>query len=342
MADLFSPYKLAEVELKNRIVMSPMCTYSCTTRDGVAKRWHHIHYGARASGQVGMIVVEATAVSPEGRISPVDLGLWDDKHIAGMQELAETIKSEGSVAAIQLGHAGRKAGVPDAVGPSAVAFNERTQVPREMTVEDIEEIILSFSQAARRAKTAGFDVIELHGAHGYLINQFLSPLANKRTDSYGGTLENRYRLLNQVIQQVKQHWSGPLMVRLSVEEYHQDGNHPGDYVTIAQWLKQQGVDLADCSSGGVVQARIKPFPGYQVPYAEKLRRETGIATGAVGLITSPLQAEEIVANHRAELVFLGRELLRNPNWPLYAARELGVKIKVPDQYQAGWPTVNAD
>ncbi len=342
MAHLFSPYKLAGKELKNRIVMSPMCTYSCNTQDGIVQPWHHIHYGARAAGQVGMIVVEATAVSPEGRISSQDLGVWDDKHVQGMGELVKTIKKENCVAAIQLGHAGRKAGVPDALAPSAIAFSEKTQTPREMTQEDVDETIVAFRQAARRAGAAGFDVIELHGAHGYLLNQFLSSLTNERNDSYGGTLENRYRLLEQVIQEVKQEWNGPLLVRLSVEEYHQNGNHPGDYVTIARWMKKQGVDLADCSSGGVVRGNINTFPGYQVPYAEQLRSEAGIATGTVGLITAPLQAEEILGNQRADLVFLGRELLRNPNWPLYAARELGVKIKVPDQYQAGWPTVNAD
>lgn len=336
MPKLFAPYQLGNIKLKNRIVMSPMCTYSCGSEDGSIDSWHLIHYGARAVGQVGMIIVEATAVSPEGRISRNDLGLWSDDHIAGMHKLAQTIRQQGCVPAIQLAHAGRKAGVEGAIAPSALAFNEKTPVPQEMNQDRIDRVVDCFRQAARRAKEAGFAAIEIHGAHGYLLNQFLSPLANGRQDDYGGTLNNRCRLLNQVVEAVRAVWQGPLLVRLSVEEYHPEGNHPENYVQVAAELAKLGVDLIDCSSGGVVPAAISPYPGYQVPYAELLRRDGGVATGAVGLITSPLQAEEILANERADLVLLGRELLRNPNWPLYAAQTLGEAVPAPRQYQPAW------
>lgn len=337
MAKLFTAYNLGGVELKNRIVMSPMCTYSCPTEDGVVDQWHIAHYGARALGQVGMIIVEATAVSPRGRISINDLGLWADHHVSGMNNLVQFIRNQGCVAGIQLNHAGRKAGVPGpGLAPSPLAFNHRYPEPEEMTPEEIRQTAADFQAAAGRAKEAGYQVIEIHGAHGYLINQFLSPLANKRTDQYGGSPENRCRLLEEVIRAVKQVWSGPLLVRLSVEDYHPQGNRPKDYLYAVNRLKELGVSLLDCSSGAVVPAEIAVFPGYQVPYAEYFRREAGIPTGAVGLITSALHAEEIVGNDRADLILLGRELLRNPNWPLNASRELKADISIPPQYLRAW------
>ena len=337
MAKLFSKFNLAGTELKNRIVMAPMCTYSCISEDGIVDQWHIIHYGARAAGQVGMILLEATAITPRGRISINDLGLWNDDQIPGMQQLVQAVQREGCVAGVQLGHAGRKAGVKEpGLAPSAIAFSEKAQSPEEMSLEQIEQTVKDFRDAARRAKDAGFQVIELHGAHGYLINQFLSPLANQRTDQYGGSPENRYRLLGKIVAAVKQVWQGPLIVRLSVEEYHPHGNHPEDYLYVVNRLKEQGIHLIDCSSGAVVPAQINVFPGYQVPFAEYFRKEADIPTGVVGLITSPLQAEEIVSNNRADLVLLGRELLRNPNWPIYAARELKTEITLPHQYERGW------
>lgn len=336
VAKLFTPYGLGGVALKNRVVMSPMCTYSCMAEDGRVTPWHLVHYGARAMGQVGMIIVEATAVSPEGRISPHDLGLWEDGQIAGMQTLVNIVK-EQCVAAVQLNHAGRKAGVEGpGLAPSAIAFDDKYSTPREMTETDIAKVVSDFQAAARRAREAGFQVLEIHAAHGYLLNQFLSPLANQRTDRYGGNWENRYRLLGEVIEGIKSVWKGPIMVRISAEEYHSQGNHPRDYLEAVRRMQQQGVDLLDCSSGAVVPVPIDPYPGYQVPWAELYRRELGIPTSAVGLITSAPQAEEIVANGRADLVLLGRELLRNPNWPIYAARELGLELEVPRQYQRGW------
>lgn len=337
MTKLFSPYNLAGVELKNRIVMAPMCTCSCPSEDGIVTPWHIVHYGARAVGQVAMITLEATAISPRGRISVNDLGLWQDEQVAGMQQLVSTIREQGCVAGIQLGHAGRKAGIKEpCLAPSAIAFNDKYPVPEEMNLEQIRDVVSEFKDAARRAKDAGFQVIEIHAAHGYLLNQFLSPLTNHRTDEYGGSPENRYRLLGEVVEAVQQVWQGPILVRLSVEEYHAQGNHPQDYLYVVKRLKEQGVNLIDCSSGAVVPAQINAFPGYQVPYAEYFRKEAAIATSAVGLITSPLQAEEILGNNRADLIMLGRELLRNPNWPLYAARELKVEIPIPHQYERAW------
>ncbi|MTI94410.1 MAG: NADPH dehydrogenase NamA [Firmicutes bacterium] len=334
---LFSPYQLKGITLKNRIVMAPMCTYSCMTEDGKVAPWHLVHYGSRAIGQPGMIIVEATAVTPRGRISVNDLGLWDDSQISGMQELVATIHSENCVAAVQLNHAGRKAVVGEpGLAPSPLAFSTDYPRPEELNIDQIETIIGQFQAAARRAKSAGFDVIELHGAHGYLLNQFLSPLTNRRTDEYGSTPEKRFRLLAQITEAVQAVWDGPLMVRLSVEEYHSEGNGPDETAYNVECLQALGVDMIDCSSGGVHPARVPHYPGYQVPYAERFRREFGIATGAVGLIISPLHAEEILQNGRADLVLLGRELLRNPNWPIYAARELGAEIKIPRQYQRGW------
>ncbi|KMY57217.1 MULTISPECIES: NADPH dehydrogenase NamA [Geobacillus] len=334
---LFSPYTIRGLTLKNRIVMSPMCMYSCDTKDGAVRTWHKIHYPARAVGQVGLIIVEATGVTPQGRISERDLGIWSDDHIAALRELVGLVKEHGAAIGIQLAHAGRKSQVPgEIIAPSAVPFDDSSPTPKEMTKADIEETVQAFQNGARRAKEAGFDVIEIHAAHGYLINEFLSPLSNRRQDEYGGSPENRYRFLGEVIDAVREVWDGPLFVRISASDYHPDGLTAKDYVPYAKRMKEQGVDLVDVSSGAIVPARMNVYPGYQVPFAELIRREADIPTGAVGLITSGWQAEEILQNGRADLVFLGRELLRNPYWPYAAARELGAKISAPVQYERGW------
>ncbi len=317
--------------------MAPMCMYSCTNQDGKVTSWHYTHYISRAVGQTGLLIQEATAVSPEGRISPYDLGIWDDEHIEGLLQLTTLIKENGAKTGIQLGHAGRKAVLDgDILAPSAIPFDEQSKTPKEMTKEDIYGAVTAFKKAAERAKKAGFDVIEIHGAHGYLINQFLSPLSNHRSDEYGGNSENRYRFLREVIEAVKSVWDGPLFVRVSATEYHPEGLTVEDYVEYSRWMKEQGVDLIDVSSGAIVPANINIYPGYQVPLAEKIKHNANIPTGAVGLITSGLQAEEILQNERADLILLARELLRDPYWPRRAALELGVEIESPVQYERGW------
>lgn len=334
---LFSPLTIKGVTLKNRIVMAPMCMYSSHNEDGHLQNWHRTHYTSRAVGQVGLIIVEATAVTPQGRISPQDLGIWSDEHIDGFKELNTLMKEHGAKTGIQLAHAGRKAVLEgEIIAPSAIAFNEKSKTPKEMTETDIKETVEAFKKGAERAAKAGFDVIEIHGAHGYLINEFLSPLSNKRTDEYGGTAENRYRLLREVIEAVKTVWEGPLFVRVSANDYHEEGLTPEDYVVFAKWMKEQGVDLVDVSSGAVVPAHIHVYPGYQVKFSETIKAEAEIPTGAVGLITTGIQAEEILQNDRADLVFLARELLRDPYWPRTAAKELGVTIEGPKQYERGW------
>jgi NADPH2 dehydrogenase len=336
-AKLFQPYALKDVELKNRIVMAPMCMYSSHNGDGKVENWHRTHYTSRAVGGVGLIIQEATAVTPQGRISPQDLGIWDDEHIEGLKELVGLIKEHGTKTGIQLAHAGRKAVLEgDILAPSAIPFNDEMKTPVEMTKNDIKETITAFIKGAERAKKAGFDVIEIHGAHGYLINEFLSPLSNKRTDEYGGSAENRYRFLREVIDGIQQVWDGPLLVRVSAKDYNEEGLDVEDYVVFSQWMKEQGVDLIDVSSGAIVPARIPVFPGYQVKLAETIKKEAKIDTGAVGLITTGIQAEEILRNERADLVLLARELLRDPYWPRTAAKELGVEIEAPKQYDRAW------
>jgi len=325
------------MEMKNRIVMAPMCMYSSHNLDGKVEDWHKIHYATRAVGQVGLIIVEATAVLPEGRISDRDLGIWSDEHIDGLAEIVRLMKQHGTKTGIQLAHAGRKATVDeDIYAPSAIRFNDQYKTPVEMSLSEIKKVIAAFKEGAIRAKKAGFDSIELHAAHGYLINEFLSPLANKREDDYGGPAENRYRFLGEIIDSVRSVWDGPLFVRISAEDYADGGMSTSRYIEMVNWMKAQDVDLIDVSSGAVVPAKIDAFPGYQVPFAEQIRKETGIATGAVGLITTGLQAEEILKNGRADVVLLARELLRNPYWAYTAAKELGVSIEPPKQYDRGW------
>lgn len=334
---LFSPITINGMTLKNRIVMSPMCMYSCEDQSGRVQDWHKIHYPARAVGQVGLIIVEASAVTEQGRISPQDLGIWSDEHINGLRELVKLVQGQGSKIAIQLAHAGRKAVLDGPIiAPSAIPFNETSKTPEAMTVEQVKATQQAFIQAARRAQEAGFDALELHGAHGYLINEFLSPLSNQRTDEYGGDRDNRYRFLREIIDGIRAAWSGPLFVRISANEYHPEGNTLQDFIYFAEQMKAQGVDLIDCSSGAIVPASIPAYPGYQVPLAETIKASAGIATGAVGLITSAEQAEEIISGGRADLVLLGRELLRDPYWPRTAAKQLGVELAAPKQYQRGW------
>jgi NADPH2 dehydrogenase len=266
-----------------------------------------------------------------------DLGIWSDDQINGLRDLTELIHEHGSKIGIQLAHAGRKSKVDGAIiAPSSIPFTDISKTPVEMTKHQVKETILSFQSAAKRAKLAGFDVVEIHAAHGYLIHEFLSPLSNKRNDEYGGTKENRYRFLSEIISKVKEVWEGPLFVRISANDYSDNGNQIEDYVVYGKWMKQQGVDLIDCSSGEVIPTFYDVYPGYQIKYSENIKFNANIATGAVGLITEAVQAEEIIHNGRADLVFIGRELLRNPYWPLTAAKQLGVSIDFPKQYKRGW------
>ena len=335
-AKLFSTYTIKGVTLKNRIVMAPMCMYS-SQEDGHVKNWHVTHYTSRAVGGVGLIILEATAVDPQGRISVNDLGIWNDEQLPGLSKLVSMMKEQGAKTGIQLAHAGRKATVPGNIyAPSPIAFNETYKQPQEMTQADIERTILSFQQAAARAKEAGFDVIELHAAHGYLLNEFLSPLSNKRNDEYGGSSKNRYKIVKEVIAAVKQVWEGPLFVRISAHDYQEGGMTAKQYIEISKWMKEDGVDLIDVSSGAVVPASIPVYPGYQVPFSETIKSGASIATGAVGLITTGIQAEEILQNERADLIFIGRELLRDPYWPRNAAKELRYEIEAPTPYKRGW------
>lgn len=337
MTKLFTPINFKGLTLKNAIAMSSMCMYSCMNQDGMITPFHQTHYTSRAAGQVGLIMTEATAVVPEGRISLKDLGIWNDDHIKGLKELNEQIHSYGSATGIQLAHAGRKAKLDSAIyAPFPLAFDESSKTPVEMTQKDITAAVEAFKRAAERAKKADFDIIELHAAHGYLINQFLSPLTNKRIDDYGGSVEKRYHFLAEIIDAVQSVWNGPLFVRISTNEYENQGNTLEDILYFAKRMKQQGIDLIDCSSGGVVPASVKPYPGYQVKRCEQIRQDAAVATAAVGLITTGIQAEEILQNNRADLIFIGRVLLQNPYWAKAAADELNYPIESIEQYERGW------
>ncbi|WP_438445530.1 NADPH dehydrogenase NamA [Gorillibacterium sp. sgz5001074] len=336
MSLLFSPITLGGVELKNRIVMSPMCMFSSTAEDGQVTPWHQVHYVSRAVGQVGLIIAEATAVLPEGRISKRDLGLWEDAQIPGFRSLTEQIHANGSKAGIQLAHAGRKSeAVPAGAAPSAIAFPGMPE-PRELTLAEIDGIVDAFAAAASRAAAAGFDVIELHAAHGYLLNQFLTPLANKREDEYGAGREGRFLLVRRVVEAVKKVWTGPLFVRISADEYDPQGSSMEDILYYVRELGALGVHLIDCSSGGVVPASIQVVPGYQVKYAAEIKERTGVPSGAVGLITGGAQAEDILKQSQADLIFIGRGLLKDPYWARTAAAELGAELKPPVQYYRSW------
>ena len=346
---LFEPLALRGVELKNRIVVSPMCQYSST--EGLADDWHVVHLGSRAVGGAALVMTEATAVTPEGRISPADLGIWSDAHVEGLRRCTRFIREHGAVAGIQLAHAGRKASTAPPwlggdhvseesggwhpVAPSPVPFRPGDPPPRALDRAGIASIIGGFAAAARRALTAGFQVVELHAAHGYLLHEFLSPLSNRRDDEYGGSLDNRVRLVLEVTRAVRDVWPAelPLFVRISAADWAEGGWDLDQSIELCRRLSPLGVDLVDCSSGGLVPGvRIPTGPGYQVGFAERIRREADIRTGAVGLITSPEQADAIVAEGRADVVLMARQLLRDPYWPLRAARALGVPAPWPVQY----------
>ncbi|MCX4976737.1 MULTISPECIES: NADH:flavin oxidoreductase/NADH oxidase [unclassified Streptomyces] len=355
MSALFQPFTLRDVTIPNRVWMPPMCQYSAAPEGpstGAPNDWHFAHYAARAAGGTGLIIVEATAVSPEGRISPYDLGIWNDTQVEAFRRITRFLTSHGTVPAIQLAHAGRKASTerpwkggapvgPDAygwqpLGPSPLPFAAGHPVPTELTVAEIREIVGQFTDAARRALDAGFEIAEIHGAHGYLLNEFLSPHSNHRTDAYGGSYENRTRLALEVVDAVREVWpeDKPLFFRISATDWlEEDGWTADDTVRFAAQLKEHGVDLLDVSTGGNASgARIPVGPGYQVPFAARVKAETPLSVAAVGLITDAEQAEKILANDEADAVLLGRELLRNPSFARLAARELGAEVHVPDQY----------
>jgi 2,4-dienoyl-CoA reductase-like NADH-dependent reductase (Old Yellow Enzyme family) len=349
---LFTPLQLRGVTLKNRIAISPMCQYSA--EDGFANDWHFVHLGSRAVGGAGLIIVEATAVEAIGRITPGDLGLWKDEHIAPLERITRFIHEHGSVAGLQLAHAGRKASrtppwegdapIPPTakngwkpVGPSPLPFSPEHTVPEALDEAGIQRVVRGFVDATERARAAGFRMLEIHAAHGYLMHEFHSPLSNQRTDRYGGSFENRTRLTREVAQAVRKRWPEelPLFVRISATDWVEGGWNLDESVALAKLLKQDGVDLIDCSSGGVLPGVKIPFgPGYQTPFAERIRKEAGIATGAVGFIRAALQADHILRTQQADLVILARELLRDPYWPLHAARELHEKVAWPPQYQS--------
>jgi 2,4-dienoyl-CoA reductase-like NADH-dependent reductase (Old Yellow Enzyme family) len=348
---LFSPISFRGITLPNRIAVSPMCEYSSV--DGFANDWHLVHLGSRAVGGAGLVLTEATAVLPEGRITPNDLGLWKDEHIAPLARIVNFLHQQGARAGIQLAHAGRKAsmsrpwdgpehllapeegGWSNVAAPSAVAFADHYAQPHELSLAGIEQVKQAFTAAACRALAAGFDLVEIHAAHGYLLHEFLSPLANHRTDDYGGSFENRIRLLVETADAIRGVWPQqlPLFVRISASDWVDGGWDMEQSVALAKVLKQHGVDLVDCSSGGIAaNAKIVTGPGYQVPFAERVRAEADIPTDAVGMITEPAQADQIIRAGQADLVLLAREFLRDPYWPLHAAEELQAEITWPPQY----------
>ncbi|SDM48667.1 2,4-dienoyl-CoA reductase [Fictibacillus solisalsi] len=359
MPHLFSPLTIKDITLRNRIGVSPMCQYSA--EDGMPNDWHFVHLGSRAVGGAGLVIVEATAVEPRGRISPEDLGIYTDQHIEPFKRITAFLKEHGAVPGIQLAHAGRKAstyspwkekeapaaGVPndqggwDVVGPSAIPFNEGYKEPKELSVEEIKEIQENFRQATIRAREAGFEWMEFHGAHGYLAHSFYSPLSNKRTDEYGGSFDNRIRFVLETVRVMRQEWPEnlPFTVRISSTDWVDDGWTLEESIELSKRLKQEGVDLIDCSSGGnLPKAPIPVGAGYQNLFAEKIRHQADIATAAVGMITQGMQADEIIRNERADLVLLARELLRDPYWPLRAAETVHKKneLHIPPQYERGW------
>jgi 2,4-dienoyl-CoA reductase-like NADH-dependent reductase (Old Yellow Enzyme family) len=355
MAHLFEPLTIRGVTFANRIFVSPMCEYSSS--DGFANDWHLVHLGSRATGGSGLVFTEATAVTPEGRISPEDLGIWKDAHVEMLSRIVRFVHEQGSVAGMQLAHAGRKAsthrpwsghgvvavnegGWTDVPAPSAIAFADNYPQPREMSTQDIAATVGAFADAAKRALAAGFRVIEIHAAHGYLLHEFLSPLSNRRTDAYGGSFENRTRLVREVASAVRASWPDhlPLFTRISATDWTEGGWDIEQSVELARQLKPLGVDFIDCSSGGnVATAKIPIAPGYQAPFAERIRKDAHIMTGAVGLITESAQAEQIVGSGQADAVLIARELLRDPYFPMRAARELGQDITWPAQYLRAGP-----
>lgn len=353
LSRLFEPLVQRSVTFRNRLAVSPMCQYSA--RDGLPDDWHLVHLGSRAVGGAATVIAEATAVSPEGRISPADTGLWNESQTNAWMRINRFIAGQGAVPAVQLAHAGRKAstdapwrgggavGPEDGgwtpVAPSAVAFDERSPVPEALDAAGIEQVVEDFAAATRRALDAGFQMVEVHAAHGYLLHEFLSPLSNRRTDRYGGDFEHRIRLLLEVVDAVRTAWPEhlPLWLRISATDWVDGGWDIEQSLALAERMKNRGVDLIDVSSGGSVpNAKIPLQPGYQVPFASRIRREAGIATGAVGLLTEPAQVERIVADGEADMVLLARELLRDPYFPRRAAHALGAGIEPPPQYGRAW------
>jgi 2,4-dienoyl-CoA reductase-like NADH-dependent reductase (Old Yellow Enzyme family) len=346
---LFQPLTIRGTTIKNRIALSPMCQYSSV--DGFANDWHLVHLGSRAVGGAGLVIMEATAISPEGRITHGDMGIWKDEHIPFLQRITNFIASQGAIPGIQLAHAGRKAsshlpwqgGLPlndvenawQTVAPSALPYKPEFPLPKELTIEDIEHLLIAFTDAASRAVRAGFKIIEIHAAHGYLINSFLSPLTNKRTDNYGGSFENRIRFLLEIVLAVRTVLPPdyPLFARISCTDWVDGGWTIEDSIQLASILKNNGVDLIDCSSGGNSPLQKIPVgPMYQTPFAEQIKKETGILTGAVGLINTTEEVAGIISNHKADLVFMARQFLRDPYFPLHAAKELNEDVHWPDQY----------
>lgn len=344
---LFSPIKIRDLVLKNRIFVSPMCQYSSV--DGFANNWHMVHLGSRAVGGASLVISEATSVSPAGRISPGDLGIWSHEHAEAFKPITDFIKSQNSVAGIQIAHAGRKASTASpsdgggplkngwqTLAPSAIPFDSNYPVPREMDAKDIESVLEEFRNAASLSLEAGFEAAELHFAHGYLLHEFLSPLSNKRQDEFGGSLENRMRFPLMIAKAVREIWpaSLPVFVRISATDWAEGGWDLPQSIEFAKKLKETGIDLIDCSSGALIpHVKIPSGPGYQVPFAEAVKKEAGILTGAVGMITDPQQAEEIIASNKADAILIARELLRNPYWPLHAAAKLGAEVAWPVQYE---------
>jgi len=351
---LFSQIKLRSVAFRNRIFLSPMCQYS--SEEGMPTDWHLVHLGSRAVGGAALVMVEATAVSREGRISPGDSGIWSDAHAHAFKRIAAFVEGQGAVPGIQLAHAGRKASVdvpwrnekPLSTGeggwqplaPSAIPFGDHFPMPREMTEEDLRDVVLQFSSGARRGLEAGFRVVEIHMAHGYLLHEFLSPISNQRKDEYGGSLQNRMRFPLSVVGAVREKWPPefPLFVRISCTDWVDGGWDVPQSIELCRRLKEIGVDLIDCSSGGLAPyAKIPGGPGYQTPFSAEIRSSVGIATGTVGLITHPVQAEQILTTGQADVIFIARELLRDPYWPLHAAKIFGLDVRWPPQYERAKP-----
>jgi 2,4-dienoyl-CoA reductase-like NADH-dependent reductase (Old Yellow Enzyme family) len=354
MAKLFTPVQFRSITLRNRITVSPMCQYSA--EDGVANDWHLVHLGSRAVGGAGLVIVEATGVSPEARITPNDLGIWNEAQQHALSRITSFVKQQGAAIGIQLAHAGRKAscaqpwkggkqlsmdeGGWETAAPSAIPFYASDRAPQALDMQGIQKVITDFREAAKRALAAGFDLVEIHAAHGYLLHEFLSPFSNQRTDAYGGSFENRIRLLLEIVKEVRAIWPDhlPLFVRISASDWTEGGWDIEQSVELAKQLKKLGVDLVDCSSGGNLSSvKIPLVPGYQVPFAERIRKEADMATGAVGLITTAEQAEHILQEEKADIVLFARELLRDPYFPLHAATELGYDLAWPEQYQRAKP-----
>lgn len=336
MNSLFSEFRIKNLSLKNRIVMPPMCMY-CAPENGMATNWHIIHYATRAVGGAGLIIVEATGISPEGRLTSNDLGIWDDAHIEGLSEIVQAVHDCGAKIGIQINHGGRKckaAGV-EIEAPSPIPYDEGDDVPKEMTKADISDTVREFRNAAVRAEKAGFDLIQIHAAHGYLLSEFLSPLTNQRTDEYGGSPENRVRFLGEVLDAVRAVWPAekPIEVRVSAEDYQEGGNRAEDLGLMLNLVKNKGIDSVNVSTGGVVPVVPKAYPGYQIPSAATIKEMTGLPVTAGGMLSDAGEINTAIEENKADMIYLGRELLRNPYWALHAAKELKFDLEWPKQYE---------